>query len=284
MFAQLIAVQLLLLSTNSITRVDAITTKIEEVRGAYHYLDNNKYFIHTNDTVEIVVSAEGDDKTRIEWDCMNIDGDEPDMNATTNITAPNEVQSTLTVAVTLNTKQISWLVFHPSLNEPLRRYFNFTVLYPKSPIIELKVTSHTIDRVRLCNNCFWEGEPISLSCKGGAMPNYTITWLDSTGNPLESSEFKIGEFNGEWNPNQVVPYGERTLEFVATRDLKSLGCEIVSPYFDTPKIEWYTFRMVDHTNVTIVADHSICDQVTFTCDTQSVYLEKVNEVTTLASN
>ena len=116
---------------------------------------------------------------------------------------------------------------------------------------------------------FLENEELFLKCFGEGLVNSTLTWVDSNGDPVESSEvIEIGPQLKSMKYADFRSYPtSRDLSVTLQREIKTFGCRIVtiSNQSNYDVTTWFDMAVAWKPNVTLIVDKSTCDQVTFQC-------------------
>lgn len=88
-----------------------------------------------------------------------------------------------------------------------------------------------------------DNQNVSLLCYGGGIENFTITWLDGKGLPVQSSNtVRIGDLV-EHQPKEKHRSGSRRLDFTVERGMTAFGCQLMQKYVEYPLIKWFNFTV-----------------------------------------
>ena len=145
------------------------------------------------------------------------------------------------------------------------------------------------ENIRAVNNTVFihEDETVLFSCKGENFVNSTLMWVEVTGEPVQP-DATIQIIPMESIPNISKPKDSMNinglyLNYTAKKGRSGFGCRMIALRNDFTEYnvtEWFEFAVRSEPNVTLVADASICGQVTFTCEDNSTYLDMVSAAMT----
>ena len=272
MYWKFMTIQILLLCAGIKCYVRQFGTFVSDrVKGGfYDPLEPRNYIVDENQTIEIFKEWIGDGLTNYTYEMP--DGDPSQPNITwTKIFEDDSYNCTVVLRLFAhrNMTSLIWNVTDPPDIHSTEYALQFIVVqYAQAPEIVL------VDSDRRSPNdddpyIYLENEELFLRCVGEGIVNYTLTWVDSNGDPVESSEvIEIGPQTRNTSFGRyVVQPTSRDLNLTVQKEMTSFGCRMVSTSFQSgyDVTTWFNMTVLSKPNATLFVDKSTCDQVTFHC-------------------
>lgn len=282
--SKLLVLQLLLMWPNIRCETEK-NPSMTEWRGGYY--NNQFYVMEENKTLEGVVTFFGDFKTHIVWHFNNETENVFSPNVTTarivqGENQPDIIKSTLRVMVKKHMGGIYWEAANNELGLIIEHQ-DLKLLVRSSAPSGIDILSDDNSLLQKDDIYFiYEDQVISINCYAKGLINYSLTWVDSTGQPVQSDEtIRLGPLvnaSHVFESETSVNITEQSLDFDPKRGMSAFGCKLTAPRPESLAYDvthWFNFTVGSEPNVTLIADSSVCGKITFTCETDGISLDEV---------
>ena len=250
------------------------------LKGGFYDVEGN-YAMDENRTVEVVVTLVGNEKkTKVVWTSDSGNLTEPNVSETResqNGNKPYVITSTLRFVAHKKVGRMNLNIENNEYGISLSG-FRYMAQSAKAPEITLNQQNGVSPNENITNR-FTEKDELILSCVGGEMVDFTLTWVDSKGDPFESNQATI--FSRQHNiedTEEHIHSSKRSLRVLAMREMTSFGCRMEASNYQSHVsnvTSWFNFTVGSKPDVKLIADYDVCDQVTFSCLNNEVNPDKV---------
>ena len=251
----------------------------EIIKQPNAYYEGNQRIVYENDTVTFEIRFYHlPSEVDVDWDIQVEEGAKrPYMSQKDYKLDWGSVCASLTTRMTKDVREVTCELTYRSSNRTWYYTMPYLLRKPTPPRIE------AIGRVQVVNgfNYIEKNQKVSLLCQGDGIESFNITWLDSHGLPLQSSNaIQIGSLTKN-KPSGHQVSGTRRLKFTAERGSTAFGCQLTKKYLGYPMVEWFNFSAPLTAKViakTAAGSKDVCGEVSskFTCQTNAERPEELD--------